>query len=225
MAPLRPRPLVFDLDGTLIDSRGDIAAACNHTLSAHSLPELTTAQISAHVGNGARALLRGVLSEFMGSNELELIDERALMKTFQIYYLEHPTTHNYIMPGTEAALALREARPIALCTNKPAHLTAAVLHSLGWTESFDCVNAPGPLDPVKPHAAPLLRVAEELGVEASSLIMIGDGPQDVGAGRAVGAVTIGIKGGFLPLSRLTASEPDLLLESLLELPEALRTFT
>lgn len=215
----QPRPLVFDLDGTLIDSRGDIAAACNHALSSFGFPRLETSQISGHVGNGAGALLRGVLSELQ--IPLPEVDEKALSLRFQEYYLEFPTEHNAIMSGAEAALALRGQRLIALCTNKPARLTEAVLESLGWGSSFDCVVAPAPGDRVKPHPDLLLRVAEKLSVRPAELIMIGDGPQDVGAGLAVGATTIGVKGGFLPLASLVESRPHFLLDTLLELPACL----
>lgn len=215
------RPLVFDLDGTLIDSRGDIAAACNHALNSAGLPTLSVSQISAHVGNGARALLHGVLTEL--TDPPPALDERTLFAAFQSYYLSHPTDYNAHLPGVETALALRAGRPIALCTNKPAHLTESVLRSLGWLDRFDSIVAPEPDDPVKPDPALLLRVASELRVAPSSLIMIGDGPQDIGAGHAVGAHTIGLKGGFLPLSRLIGAKPHVLLDSLLALPAYLQS--
>lgn len=221
MSRSRSRPLVFDLDGTLIDSRGDIAAACNHALGSAGLPSLSVAQISAHVGNGARALLHGVLAEL--ADPPPALDERTLFAAFQSYYLANPVAHNALMPGAEAALALRAKRPIALCTNKPAHLTQAVLRSLAWLDLFDSIVAPEPGDAVKPDPALLLRVASELGVEPSSLVMIGDGPQDIGAGQAVGAHTIGLKGGFLPLSWLMDAKPDIILDSLLDLPAYLQS--
>lgn len=212
------RALVFDLDGTLIDSRWDIAAACNFALTAAGREELPTAEISRHVGNGARALLRGVLGD-----EETSVDIEELLGYFQSYYLEHPIDHNRLMPGARECLALRSQWKLALCTNKPEHLTVAVLRALGWTDAFDVIVAPRKGDPVKPHAAPLLRVAEGLSVEPSQVIMIGDGPQDVGAGKAVGAYTIGVKGGFVPLARLVESGPDVLLDSLEQLPLHLST--
>jgi phosphoglycolate phosphatase len=145
------------------------------------------------------------------------------MAHFQSYYLRHPTDHNQLMPGASECLALRGERQIALCTNKPRHLTEAVLRALSWTGNFDAVVAPDKGDPVKPSGELLLRVAAQLRVEPSELVMIGDGPQDVGAGRAVGAHTIGVKGGFLPLSRLVDSRPHVLIDSLVELPAHLKT--
>ncbi len=211
-------PLVFDLDGTLIDSRLDIAAACNHALVSLGRSALPVEAISCHVGNGARALLRGVLGA-----EAEGVDEKEVLACFQQYYLKYPTVHNRLMPGAEACLQMRDRRKIALCTNKPFHLTEAVLASLGWSERFDAIFAPQRGDAVKPDPGPLNRVAAELGVAASSLVMIGDGPQDVLAGKAVGARTVGVKGGFLSLDRLIASNPDVLLDTLEDLPAYLDT--
>lgn len=213
------RPLVFDLDGTLIDSRRDIAAACNYALDAVGREKLPVEAITCHVGNGARALLKGVLGP-----EAQQVDFTELVRHFQAYYLEHPTDNNRLMPGAAECLKLRSERKLALCTNKPHHLTMAVLRGLGWTDLFDVVIAPVRGDPLKPDGAPLLKVAAQLAIEPSRLIMIGDGPQDVGAGKAVDAYTIGLKGGFLPLPLLLEAGPDALLDSLLELPGHLSSF-
>lgn len=212
-----PAPLVFDLDGTLIDSRRDIAAACNHALKAVGRAALPVEQITCHVGSGARALLRGVLGE-QAENDLD-----ELLAHFQEYYLSHPVDHNQLMPGALECLAFRGERKVALCTNKPHHLTQAVLSALGWTDAFDVVFAPKKGDPVKPDGEPLRRVAAELSALPQELIMIGDGPQDVGAGIAVGAYTMGVKGGFQPLERLIEAGPDVILDSLRELPTHLAT--
>jgi phosphoglycolate phosphatase len=210
-------PLVFDLDGTLIDSRRDIAAACNHALVAIGRDPLPLEEITVHVGSGARALLVGVLGENVAARHFE-----ELLTHFQSYYAAHPIDHNELMPGAAECLALRSPqRPVALCTNKPLHLTTIVLRALGWSDVFDVVVAPAPGDRTKPHPDLLVRVAESLGVKASRLIMIGDSPQDVGAGKAVGAHTVGVKGGLLPLERLVAAEPDVILDSLLALPDYL----
>lgn len=213
------RPLVFDLDGTLIDSRRDIAAACNHALGRVGLEPLSIEVISSHVGSGARALLRGVLGETVADVHFD-----ELFAHFQAYYAEHPIEHNRFMPGAIEALALRSReRPVALCTNKPMHLTQSVLNALGLVDAFDSVAAPSRGDRVKPDPMLLERVAKELAVPERQLIMIGDGPQDVGAGRAVGAHTIGIKGGLLPLARLLEAKPDVLLDTLEDLPAHLQT--
>lgn len=210
------RPLVFDLDGTLIDSRRDIAAACNYALEQTGRARLPIEQISSYVGRGALALLKEAVGE-VGRAEL-----LALLKHFQHYYREHPTEHNLMMPGAEDAMRRNQGRTIALCTNKPLSLTEAVLKSLGWEQAFDFVVAPTEQENKKPHPEPLQRVARGLGVAPETLIMIGDAPPDIGAGRAVGAHTVGVRGGFADVEVLEAAEPDVVLGSLLELPEYLK---
>jgi phosphoglycolate phosphatase len=210
MSPLA-RPLVFDLDGTLIDSRGDISAACNWALKSSGRSPLTIEQICAHVGNGASYLLMKTAGV-----RLEDEDYPGLARHFRQYYMEHPTDLSALMPGAAEVLRL-SGRPKALCTNKPRPVTEQVLKSLGWDQFFQVVVAGGDCPENKPHPAPLHRVAQGLGVAPNQLIMIGDGPQDVGAGRAVGAHTIGVRGGLLDEKFLEESEPDVILASLKEL--------
>lgn len=214
MTALSQRPLVFDLDGTLIDSRRDIAAACNHALEAIGRAPLPIEDIAAHVGSGARKLLEGVLGP-----DLAQVHFEELLRHFQAYYAKHPIDHNQFMPGAELSLKLRTPeRPIAVCTNKPHHLTRAVLEALGLIDAFDAIVGPQSGDRPKPDPQLLERVAAQLGVAPSNLVMIGDGPQDVGAGKAVGAHTIGVRGGLLPVHRLIEAGPDVLLDTLEDLP-------
>ncbi len=206
------RPLVFDLDGTLIDSRGDIAAACNHALVRTGRSALSVPDICRFVGDGAPYLLEHVSGVSQSSAEFP-----QLLAHFQAYYLEHSTDCTSVLPGAWAALRLAP-RPIAVCTNKPRAVTELILDTLGISPLLSALVASGDCQYKKPHPEPLQLVARLLDVPPASLIMVGDGPQDVGSGRAVGAHTIGIRGGFLPESRLLESRPDVVLSSLEELP-------
>lgn len=210
------RPLVFDLDGTLIDSRRDIAAACNFALRASGRAELPLEVIVGFVGHGALALLKEAVGEV---EKQELL---VLFRHFQDYYGQHPTEFNAFMPGSLEAISRNQGRAIALCTNKPWSLTELVLQSLGWDRAFDAVVAPSESEQKKPHPEPLQKVAALLGVPPESLIMIGDAPPDIGAGRAVGAHTIAVLGGFASEAVLLEAGPDVILESLLDLPGYLR---
>ena len=205
------RPLVFDLDGTLIDSRRDIAAACNFALSSTGRAELPLEVIASFVGRGALALLRDAVGE-VGREEL-----LTLLAHFQDYYRRHPTEFNAFMPGALEAMSRNQGRPIALCTNKPWALTEVVLESLGWEQAFDAVVAPSENEQKKPHPEPLQKIARLLEVPPQSLIMIGDAPPDIGAGRAVGAHTIGVRGGFASDTVLLGSNPHMVLDSLTDL--------
>ncbi len=209
--------VVFDLDGTLIDSRADIARACNHVLRTTGRSELPEDLISTYVGDGARALVARATNLAETDPEVD-----ALVEAFLDFYTEHPTEHTELMPGAAEALRAFANRPISLCTNKPRRTTNAVLMGLGLERHFAVVVAGDDAPQKKPHPAPLELVASRLGVSTASLVMVGDGPQDVECGHAVGAHTVGVRGGLLPLKRLVDSRPDVLLDSLSELPAWLR---
>jgi phosphoglycolate phosphatase len=127
------------------------------------------------------------------------------------------------MPGAAEALAALARLPLAICTNKPRRTTLAVLEGLGLGSHFAAVNAGGDLPEKKPHPRPLLHLARELGLPPSELMMVGDGAQDVLAGHAAGALTVGVRGGIQPLERLLAAEPHHLLSTLHELPALVDT--
>lgn len=209
------RPLVFDLDGTLIDSRRDIASAVNAALREAGREPFPVETVTRYVGRGAKALLRDLLPETT-DEEVE-----HWFQKFCRHYVKNPAAQNTFMPGARAALALGSTRLLALCTNKPMVMTQSVLECLEWQDCFDVVVAPSESEKKKPDKEPLLQVSRALGVQPSRLIMIGDSPPDVGAGKAAGAVTVGVLGGFVAREVLVDTEPDFLLESLDQLPALL----
>jgi phosphoglycolate phosphatase len=199
-----PLGVVFDLDGTLVDSCADIALAANHCLIQAGLAARTTAEIRDYIGDGSRALLRR-------ASGLSDADPRlaAILQCFVAFYTEHATQHTRLIPGAEEVLTRLRHLPRALCTNKPRVTTLAVLAGLGIEHEFDVVVAGGDVPFVKPHPAPLLRVAELLGIECERLVLVGDGPQDVACAKAAGARSIGISEGVIvPLARLVQAGPE-----------------
>ena len=208
--------IVFDLDGTLIDSRLDIAASANHALGEHGFPKLTVAEISTYVGDGARWLLARAARREPHSPEVD-----ALLTTFVDYYSTHPTEHTQLLPGAHEALAQLSQFPLALCTNKPRSVTDRVLANLRLPVPFRVVVAGGDLAKNKPDPLPLVHIAQKLGLSPTQLVMVGDGAQDIACAKAAGAHSVGLEGGMQGRDLLVASEPDLLLGSLFELPAAL----
>ena len=211
--------VVFDLDGTLVDSRLDIARAVGATLRAYGRPELELEKVVGFVGDGSPLLVARVFDLPLDSPELG-----PYLQTFLDCYRAHPTDATTLMPGVPQVLGELGPLPLGVCTNKPRPITDLVLENLDLARRFASVVAGGDTPHPKPHPAPLLRAAAGLGVEPSSLVVVGDGPQDVECGRAVGARTVGLEGGFLPLERLLASKPDALLDSLAELPALIRSW-
>jgi phosphoglycolate phosphatase len=196
--------VVFDLDGTLVDSCEDITRAANHCLEAAGLAPRSRAEIQRFIGDGARLLLARAA-------RLEPTEPRLdeLLERFFVYYTEHATDHTRFVPGAQEVLAALSHLPLALCTNKPRVTTLALLEGLGIGDVFDAVVAAGDVPHHKPHPAPLERVGELLGVGCERLVLVGDGPQDVACARAAGARSIGISEAIIvPLELLRRAGPD-----------------
>ena len=211
-----PRGIVFDLDGTLIDSAGDIAAAVNHALTENGRKPLPIATIRRFVGDGARMLC----ARAVGLPEIHP-DVEKVVASYLAYYLAHPTDHTRWMPHARAVLdALRRFR-LAIATNKPRSTTDVVLARLGVRSLFSAISAGGDVKTVKPSPDPIFAIAKQLSLTPDQMVMVGDGPQDVEAGRRAGCRTIGVQGGFLAPERLIAAQPDVILGSLAELPGVL----
>lgn len=208
-----PQVIIFDLDGTLIDSRGDIAAACNFALEQSGRAALPVEKISQMVGDGARTLLARAFDLPSESVEIE-----SALPHFHAYYIQNPAKFSTYLFGAIATLtALRERNTkLALATNKPRATTLAVMAAMHMSKYFSAMTAGGD-GPLKPAPDPLLRILNELQVDAADAWMVGDGTQDIGAARAVGCTAIAVVGGFMARARLEAAKPDATIESLTEL--------
>ena len=219
---IRPRALLFDLDGTLVDSRGDIAAACNAALVAHGRTALPLVTVTPMIGDGARLLITRALAASAAPGDAPAPLDEALA-SFHAYYVAHPCVRTTLLPGAREVLETRDGLPRALVTNKPREVTLALLDALGLRTTFDAVWAGGD-GALKPAPDGVRWALERVGVTGDAAWMIGDGPQDIGAGKAAGCVTVGIPG-IAERERLIASEPDLTYASLLELRAALASLT
>lgn len=209
-----PHAVVFDLDGTLIDSRADIAAAANVALAVGGRATLSVEEISRFVGDGAKLLLSRAAGLPPDAPELE-----PMIAAFLEHYSANATVHTRFMPHASAVLdALAPNHALALLTNKPRMTTDTVLHELGLTERFRVVVAGGDLPEKKPHPLPFQHIARVLGCETTGLVMVGDGPQDILGARAAGSVSVGVEGGFSSREVLLEAKPDVLLSNLSELP-------
>jgi phosphoglycolate phosphatase len=204
----RPCGFAFDLDGTLIDSRLDIAAACNHVLVRAGREPLDPAVIVGFVGDGVRQLLARAFGLPGDDGALD-----PLVEDLVRYYAANPVVHTTWMPGALATLDAVSDVPLALITNKARAVTMAVLDALGATRRFAFVYAGGD-GPLKPHPGPVTATVRALDVAARSLWVVGDGAQDVEAARAAGATAIAVLGGFASETRLREAQPDALLDAL-----------
>lgn len=201
-----PGLFVFDLDGTLVDSREDIARATNHALAAFGRPTLTAAEVARFVGDGARVLV----AKAFGLPPLSA-DVEAPLEAFHAFYVEHAADTTTLLPGmTELLEWLAPRAKLAVCTNKPRRTTERALHALGLTRTFPVLYAGGD-GPLKPDPAGMIACCKRSDVAPEHAVLVGDSAQDVDAGKRAGARTFGVSTGiFVAPERLRAAAPDAL---------------
>jgi len=208
------RVVVFDLDGTLVESSGDLATAVNAALAkaAPGVPPLAGDVVRSFVGSGARKLIERCLA----ASGLRVPPEDVLPLFLDAYRgCMLDTTRLY--PGVEEALEALAPRALAVLTNKPGDLSRAILQGLGVAHRFRRVYGGGDLPERKPDPAGLLRILEEAGATPAEGVMVGDSDVDVLTGRGAGVLTVGVSYGFDPES-LRAVPPDFVLDDLRQLP-------
>lgn len=216
-----PAAVVFDLDGTLIDSAGDIADALNEALRRSRLEPFTDAEVRLMVGGGAAMLIERALKT------RELSDDAALAQRLYAAFIEIYRTASvarttvYEHGGALLAELRRLGVKLAICTNKPAGITEDVLTKLGLRTSFAAVIGATEALPKKPDPAMLHAALSALGVAAERAVMIGDSSADVGAARAAGLPVIAVSFGYsrTPTCELGA---DLVIDTLAEVAGAIR---
>jgi phosphoglycolate phosphatase len=213
---LPPTAVVFDLDGTLLDSRGDIVAAVNHALLTTGRPPQPAQVIVRLVGDGPRALCARTAKLPERSPETD-----ALIQLFLDYYAQHPLDFTRWAVGALEAietLAEMENMKLGICTNKARSTTEIVLSALGIRDRFQSLVAGGDTAEKKPDPAPLLRAARELGSTPAAVVMVGDGVQDILCARRAGTWAVGVESGFSPVENLLQAGPDVTVKDLSMLP-------
>ena len=211
-----PEAMLFDLDGTLIDSAPDIAAAANELLAEDRLGPLSVAQVRAMVGHGIAKLVERAYAACGEPLGLEALDARHA-RMMEIYAL-HLTNLTTLMPGAAQALAASHGAgvKIAVITNKPEAFSRAILAHFGLAPFIDLVVG-GDTGPArKPAPDMLLHAVAVFGVGPAGALMIGDGPADIDAARAANVPSVAVSGGYtaVPAEALGA---DLHIETLAHL--------
>ncbi|HUG53908.1 MAG TPA: HAD-IA family hydrolase [Vicinamibacteria bacterium] len=217
MSAPRARLVVFDLDGTLVDSSRDLATAVNRALArvAPEAPVLPEETVRSFVGSGARVLVTRSLDRAGLRHAVEDVLP-VFLDAYSACLLD--TTRLY--PGTLDALdRLRESR-LAVLTNKPGDMSRTILEGLGVAHFFFRVYGGGDLPTRKPDPAGLERLAAEAGVTPGEVVMVGDSAIDVRTGRAAGARTAGVTYGF-DAGSFALDPPDILVNDMGELADRL----
>ena len=210
------RLVVFDLDGTLIDSSADLATGINATLArlAPGSPPLPLEQVRRFIGDGARVLV----ARSLAAAGLATPVEEAVPLFFDAY-ARHLLDTTHLYPGVVEVLDRLRPRSLGVLTNKPGGFSRTILEGLGVAERFVRVYG-GDEVPRKPDPAGLVRLMQETGCAADETVMVGDSANDVLTGRHAGVRTMGVLGGFDP-DGLATQAPDDLIPSLTALPDLL----
>jgi phosphoglycolate phosphatase len=207
--------LIFDLDGTLIDSKLDLAHAVNATRAHMGMSALEHERVYSYVGNGAPVLIRRVL----GDQAAEAQVEEAL-EFFLEYYREHYLDYTTLYPGVKESLdRLRDAeKRMAVLTNKPVRLSQAIVDGLGVGPHFFRVYGGNSFDFKKPHPIGVETLMREAAVGRDRTLMIGDSSVDIQTAVNAGVQSCGVTYGFQP-ETLADPRPDRLVDRLEDLAD------
>ena len=207
MIKWRAEVLLFDFDGTLIDSKVDIATAVNLTLGDLGLPLRSVEEIFSFVGDGVKRLLR--LS--VGEDNPEQYD-RAL-EVFRGHYLAHCVQTTKWYPGIWEVLQHYKDRTKVIVTNKSLEYTLAIVDGLQARDLFQHVEAPRDTAELKPEPVMLERALALLGADIKHTVMIGDSTNDVRAAQAAGIRACAVGYGYGNRERVVALQPDFYCET------------
>lgn len=209
-----PRLVMFDLDGTLLDSVPDLAAAVDSMLAQLGLPVAGIERVRDWVGNGARILVERALESQRQGMPVHGDNEAALALFMQAYADSHRFTQVY--PGVRECLDWLTARdiPLAVVTNKPQRFVGPLLEEKGLAGYFRWVIGGDTLAQQKPDPAALLHVMRKAGVRAEDCLFVGDSRNDVLAARAAGVRCVAVSYGYNHGRPVAEEGPDLLLDDL-----------
>ncbi len=184
--------LIFDLDGTLVDTKADLAAATNFMLAALALPTLTETQVERLIGDGARVLVARAL----GPQRADLVPRGFTL--FMEYYVAHLLDHTQPYPGIHELLAAVHAHGLTLSvlTNKPEAPSRAILTGLGLADFFGVIVGGDTLPMRKPDPLGVHDLQRRTGIALAATLLIGDSRIDMATGQAAGVTTCGVTWGF-----------------------------
>jgi phosphoglycolate phosphatase len=214
--------VIFDLDGTLIDSRLDLIHSVNATLRHFERPELPGDVVASYVGDGAPMLVRRAL----GDPEDEAFFKRAL-EFFLSYYREHKLDHTVVYAGIPEALRQIQSngagtsgapRKMAVLSNKPVNPSRAIVEALGLADFFVHVYGGNSFETKKPDPLGVRTLLKETNTAPGEAMIVGDSSIDVLTGKNAGIATCGVTYGFAPHT-LCEAPPDVTVGSPLELGE------
>lgn len=213
---MRFQLIIFDLDGTLVDTLPDIAAALNHTLQAASLSPLPEATIRRLVGEGMRRLVEKALAAQPGGPRPASAGEiQALVDEHNRYYAQHICVHSRRYDGVLDLLANLKQRSwlhLAVLSNKPGMLVRSLLQALSLTPFMDAILGDYDGFPIKPDPGAARSLLHRFSVGPDQTMMVGDGIPDMQLAQALGCTSAAAAWGFTAVDDLRAQHPTAVLQ-------------
>ena len=203
--------IIFDLDGTLINSLKDIAVSLNYALEVLGLGRLSEEKVMGYIGSGIKKLIEDVL----GSESDSRVP--AMINLFREHHNKHLLDNTVLYPGVREILEFFSRKKKAVISNKNKEFSVAVLRGLGAEHYFDVLLGPEDTRERKPSPEPILNVLTRLNIAPLKTVMVGDNPIDVEAGKAANVLTCGVTYGFCKKEDVQRTNPDFLIGDIIEL--------
>lgn len=198
------RLVIFDLDGTLVDTAEDICAALNRAIKPLGLGPMGVAETTALIGEGTTRLIEKALSPL--GNKADEETRKAALKKFLDKYSEGLVVHSRAYPGVEETLGKLGAFEKAVLSNKREELSRRLLEELGLARHFTLIAGSDTTASRKPSPAPVLFVLEKTGTRPEEAVMVGDSPYDIEAARGAGVTAVAVTYGYRERSLLTGAD-------------------
>ncbi|MDD3066054.1 MAG: HAD-IA family hydrolase [Endomicrobiaceae bacterium] len=195
--------MIFDLDGTLVDSKDDLTAAVNFIRRKYTLSDINSAEVASYLGNGIRRLIDSVLP-----NELSKEDKQNAFLIFNQYYSEHLLDTTYVYPGICDMLRALPSTKKAVLSNKTEVYTKKIIENLGLAEYFIKICGGDTFPEKKPSCLPINSIIKELNVKKDHTVMVGDGVNDILCGKSAGISTIAVLYGYSSRAKIEANSPS-----------------
>jgi phosphoglycolate phosphatase len=212
--------MLFDLDGTLIDSKADLARSVNFMLADLNRAQLSEAQVAGFVGDGVRVLTYRCLTATDAHQQPP--DKETHEKAIELmhsHYAEQMYVSTTLYPQVKETLQYFKDKRKAVVTSKEERFTHLILEHFGIDEDFDCIIGGDTVAARKPNPLPVITAIHRLGGTADQAVMVGDSENDILSGRDAGATTCGVSFGFRTAEELQAYTPDVLIDSFDKLKE------
>jgi phosphoglycolate phosphatase len=205
--------IVFDLDGTLVESVPDLATAANHALRRLGLPEQPLEAHKKMIGGGEKNYVR----RFLGPDHQDLFDQALAL--YLEYYSQHSGDKSRVYPGVPETLSRLASYKKAVLSNKREDLSRQVVEVMGLADFFQAVRGGNSYGVLKPSGEGLSALIKEMGSDPARSFMVGDKQEDIKAGKGAGARTVALTCGYSDPEILASAAPDFTLDSFSQLTD------